>query len=149
MTNNFVHLLECFLKLIYDFYNSCIIQGFILDKMLMSTIVPIPKEGSNSASELDNYRAIALCVLFLKIFEYCLLISNKDKLLVSNLQFAYNADYSTSQCTWLAKEVITHYKNNESNVYTCLLDCSKAFDKIKHDVRFKKLYDKGLSPLQE
>ncbi len=33
---------------------------------------------------------------------------------------------------------------------TCVeevLDCSKAFDKIKHDVLFKKLYDKGLSTL--
>ncbi len=43
MTDNFVHLPECFLKLISDFYNSCIIHGFISDKMLMSTIVPIPK----------------------------------------------------------------------------------------------------------
>ncbi len=68
-------------------------------------------------------------------------------MLVSNLQFAYKAEHSTYQCTWLAKEVITHYKNNGSNVYACLLDCSKAFDKIKHDLLFKTLYDKGLSPL--
>ncbi len=75
-----------------------IIHGFIPDNMLMSTLVPIP-EGSNSESESDNYRAIALCGLFLKIFEYCLLISNKDKMLVSNLQFAFKVDHSTSQCT--------------------------------------------------
>ncbi len=43
MTDNFVHLPECFLKLISDFYNSCIIHGFIPDKMLMPAIVPIPK----------------------------------------------------------------------------------------------------------
>ncbi len=109
---------------------------------LIRDIVPIPK-GSKSASESDNYRAIALCVLFLNIFEYCLLISNKDKLLVSNLQFEYKAEHSTSQCTWLAKEVITNDKNNGSNVYACLSDCSKAFNKIKHDVLFKKLYDKA------
>ncbi len=65
----------------------------------------------------------------LNIFEYCLLISNKEKLLVSNLQFAYKAEQSTSQFTWLAKEVITHYKNNGSNVYACLLDCSKVLTK--------------------
>ncbi len=144
MTDTFVHLPECFLKLISDFYNSCIIHGFIPDKMLMSTIVP---KGSKGASESDNCKAIALCVLFLKIFEYCPLISNKDKLLVSNLKFAYKVEHSTSQCTWLAKYVIKHYKNNGYNVYARLFDCSKAFDKIKHDVFFKKLYDKGLSPL--
>ncbi len=105
MTDNFVHLPECFLKPISDFYNSCIIHGFILDKMFMSTTVAIPK-GSKSVSESENYRAIALCVLFLKIFEYFLLISNKDILLVSNLHFAYKAEHYTSQCTWLAKEVL-------------------------------------------
>ncbi len=68
MKDNFAHLPDCFLKLISDLYNSCIIHGFIPDKMLMSTIVSIPK-GSKSASESDNYRAIALCVLFLNIFE--------------------------------------------------------------------------------
>ncbi len=56
MIYNFVP--ECFLKLISDFYNSCIIHSFIPDKMLMSTIVPIPK-GSESASESDKHRAIA------------------------------------------------------------------------------------------
>ncbi len=68
-------------------------------------------------------------------------------MLVSNLQFAYKAEHSTSQCTWLVKEVITYFKNNGSNVCVCLLGCSKAFDKIKPDVLFKKLYDKDLSPL--
>ncbi len=71
MTDNFVHLSECFLKQISDFYNSCIIHGYIPDKILMSTIVPILK-GSKGASESHNYRAIILCVLFLKILEYCL-----------------------------------------------------------------------------
>ncbi len=70
--------------------------------MIMSTILPITK-GSKGASESDNYRAIALYVLVIKIFEYCLLISNKDKLLVSNLQFAYKEEHSTPQCIWLAK----------------------------------------------
>ncbi len=32
-------------------------------------------------------------------------------------------------------------------MYMRLLDCSKAFDKVKHDVLLKKLYDKGRSPL--
>ncbi len=146
MTDNIVHLPEYFLKLISDFYNSCITHGFLPDKILMHTIVPI-HNGSKSVHKTDNYRAIVLCVLLLKIFEYCLLISNKDKVLVGNLQFAYKAEHSTSQCTWLAKQVITYYTNNGSNVSACLLHCSKTFDKIKLDLLCKKLNDKGLSPL--
>ncbi len=34
MTDNFVHLPECFFKLISDFYNSCIIHGFIPDQCI-------------------------------------------------------------------------------------------------------------------
>ncbi len=50
-----------------------------------------------------------------------------------DLQFACKADTSTTQCTWAATEVITYYNNNGSDVCSCLLDCSKAFDRIRHD----------------
>ncbi len=40
--------------------------------------------------------------------------------------------------------MISHYNNKGSSVYACVLDCSKSFDKIRHDVLFTKLYDKGL-----
>ncbi len=146
MSDNFVHAPVCFYSHVADFFNACIRHGFMPNRMLVSTMIPIPK-GSKNESLSENYRAIALCVLFLKIFEYCLLNGNRDKLLVSGLQFAYKPEHSTSQCTWLAKEVISHYKNRGSDVYACLLDCSKAFDKVKHDVLFKMLCDKGLSPL--
>ena len=32
-------------------------------------------------------------------------------------------------------------------VSACLLDCSKAFDKCRFDVLFKKLMNKGLPPI--
>ncbi len=64
--------------------------------MLISTLLPIPKDLSNSDAVSDNYRAIALCDLFMKIFEYCILNTNRDKLLVSGLQFAYKPEHSTT-----------------------------------------------------
>ncbi len=147
MSDNFIHAPVCFSESLCDFYNACIRHGFVPERMLVSTMLPLPKGGGKSDKLSDNYRAIALCVLFLKIFEYCVLNVNRNKLLVSGLQFAYKPEHSTTQCTWLAKEVISYYKSKGSDVYACLLDCSKAFDKIRHDVLFKKLYDKGLPPL--
>ncbi len=38
-----------------------------------------------------------------------------------------------TQFTWAAKEVISYYNSKGSSIYACVLDCSKAFDKIKHD----------------
>ncbi len=61
-----------------------------------------------------------------------------------DLQFAYKADTSTTQCTWATREVITYYNNNGSDVYSCLLDCSNAFDRIRHDKLLQKLISTGL-----
>ncbi len=64
-----------------------------------------------------------------------------------DLLFAYKADTSTTQCAWAAREVISYYNNNASDVYSCLLDCSKAFDRIRHDKLLQKLISTGLPPV--
>ena len=46
-----------------------------------------------------------------------------------------------------AREVISYYKQRGSQVYACLLDCSKAFDKIRFDILFPRLLAKGVSPV--
>ncbi len=46
---------------------------------------------------------------------------------------------STTVCTLIMKELAWYYKSNETNVYACLLDASKAFDMIKFDKLFQIL----------
>ncbi len=65
----------------------------------------------------------------------------------SNLQFAFRENSSTTQCTWLSKEVIAHYNNKGSDVYSWLLDCSKAFDKVKHSDLFDRQLKRKVPPL--
>ncbi len=38
-------------------------------------------------------------------------------------------------------------ENNSSDVYACLLDCSKAFDRVRHDKLLQKLMSTGLPPI--
>jgi len=54
-----------------------------------------------------------------------------------NLQFAYKEGHGTVLCTTVLKEIIHHYINNGNQVYACLLDASKAFDRIS----FVKLFE--------
>ncbi len=60
----------------------------------------------------------ALCT---KVFEYVILNMHSDSLISNNLQFAYKAGTSTTQCTWAAHEVISYYNNKGSDVYCCLM----------------------------
>ena len=47
-------------------------------------------------------------------------------------------------CSWIVSEVIFYYIRNKTNVYCCLLDLKKAFDKVKFSVLFSKLLKKGM-----
>ena len=44
------------------------------------------------------------------------------------MQFGFK-NMSTTMCSLIYKEVIGHYLTNGSNVYSCLLDITKAFDR--------------------
>ena len=46
---------------------------------------------------------------------------------------------STVQCVGMIKETISYYINKSSSVYMCMLDASKAFDRVNLVVLFKKL----------
>ncbi len=61
----------------------------------------------------------------------------KDKLPTCDIQFAFKNKHSTVMCSLVVKEVMHYYVNNKSDVYSCCVDATKAFDREKHD----KLFD--------
>ena len=48
-------------------------------------------------------------------------------------------------CTLTVQEVISYFLRNGSDVYTCLLDFSKAFDKVNFVKLFQKLIKRVIS----
>ncbi len=47
----------------------------------------------------------------------------------------------------MAREVISYYNNNGSDVYARLLDCSKSFYPVRHDKLLQKIMSTGLPPI--
>ena len=45
-------------------------------------------------------------------------------------QFAYKENASTVQCASVICEVTNYYINNDGCIYMCMLDASKAFDRV-------------------
>ena len=48
-------------------------------------------------------------------------------------------------CTWMVIEGISYFLRNGSEVFTCTMDMSKAFDMVRHSLLFKKLLNLGFS----
>ena len=48
---------------------------------------------------------------------------------------------STTLCSWVVYETIDEYIRKGSKIYGVLMDCTKAFDTVKHSLLFKKLLD--------
>ena len=110
--------------------------------MLLPTIVSILKDVKSSLSSANNYRGISLFNSIAKVFDYVIIELFGGSLQTTDMQFAYKAKHSTTLCTMVYLETLHDYVNNGSNVYSCLLDASKAFDRIHYGKLFTILLSK-------
>ncbi len=76
-----------------------------------------------------------------------ILTKESDNRCSSNLQFNFNPGASTSLCTIMVQETISYYVNNGSNVYSLMLDASKAFDCVNYCKLFRILLENNICPL--
>jgi len=145
MSNHLIHGGQCFFQEISLMMTAMFVHGVQPDDLLKASIVSIPKSLSKSLSDSSNYRGIALCSSLSKIVDLVILQRNRMSLWTSDLQFAFKEGMSTSMCTLILKEVVTYYRTMKSNVYSCFLDATKAFDRIRFDRLFAELIERRVS----
>ena len=133
--------------LLASVFQFFLVHGSVTPQILCCAFLPLFKGGMKSPQKFDSYRAIAGASQLLKVFEYVVLILWGDHLDTDSLQFGFKTGVSTNQCTWLVNEVTTYFMRRGTAVNACLLDCSKAFDKVRFDKLFSKLVGKGLPPI--
>ena len=125
---------------------SMFIHGYTPNGLLESVLISIPKDARGDLCSSDNYRGIALCSALCKVIDIIVIERYREKLLTSELQFAFKALHSTSMCTTVVKEVCNYYRARSTNVYICMLDASKAFDRVHYGKLFNLLRQRNLPP---
>ena len=128
-------------------FTCMLIHGTAPGGLLLSKLVPIPKNKRGNKSDSSNYRAIAISSLLGKIFDLIVLSEQCKSLQTDNLQFGFKQNSYTVICTALLMETIEYYTENGSDCYLLLLDASKAFDRVEYNNVFNILRDRGVCPV--
>ena len=102
------------------------------------------KDPNGGVSSSKNYRGIAISSLIPKVLDNCVLLLFVNLLSNDAPQFGFQTGTSTVQCTWAVQETISHYLQGGSEVFCCLLDFSKAFDKVNFTQLFQKLVERSI-----
>ena len=139
-----IHAPPKLFEILSECFKSYMIHGHVIKFLLISSLVPLIKDKLGDVTDSNNYRSIAISSLILKIFDLVIIAVFSEFLQLDDLQFSYQSNVSTSMCTWVAVESISYFLRNGSEVYTCLMDMSKAFDTVQHSHLFKKLLEQGM-----
>ena len=114
--------------------------------MKIAKVIPLYKSGNKH--HFTNYRPVSLLPQFSKILEK--LFNNrldnfidKHKLLTDN-QYGFRANRSTSMALLESVEEITNSMDKKQQSIGIFLDLKKAFDTINHDILIKKLERYGI-----
>ena len=133
-----------FIELLSNLFSSFIIHNYIPKVMLKGIITPIIKDKYDDITKIDNYRPIMSSSVFLKVLEYCLLEKINPYVTLNDRQHGFRSNHSTSTAYWVFKETVSQYVDSNSDVYSCFIDLSKAFDYVDHNILMKRLHDCGI-----
>ena len=141
------HLLNCTPKLVAMLsllFNVMITHGHNAKDLLFSNIISIPKNMRSSLCSSSNYRGISLCSSICKVLDMAIMEQFGKYLCTSDLQFGFKPGISTTMCTAVYMETVNYYTCRNTDVYSCLLDASSAFDKVHYGKLFKLLIKRKL-----
>ena len=124
--------------------SSMMVHGYNANDLLTSTVISIPKNTRGDMSQSDNYRGISMFNCICKLFDV-IVMKKCDKVLhTSDQKTAFKQKHSTAMCSSVLIETVNYCVKGGSKVYGCLIDASKAFDRVHYGKLFSLLMSKGL-----
>ena len=120
--------------------------GIVPSDLKVAKITPIFKSGD--CLDLNNYRPISLLSIFSKILEKIVCNRLTDYLdthsLLSNRQFGFRKNHSTSHPMTLMVNKLTESLNSKKHSIVIFCDLKKAFDTCNHSILLTKLSNIGV-----
>ena len=123
-------------------------HGVTPSGLLLSTMIPVPKDKRASKSDSNNFRAIAISSILRKIFDSIVMKEQYASLITDDLQFGFKENSSAMIYTQLLIETIEYYNSiNNTDCSMLLLDASKAFDRIEYSILCNNLRNRNTCPV--
>ena len=139
-------MLACFVEnypfLVIKLFNTILDSNKAIPDWSTGMITPVFKRGSTS--DPANYRGISLLSCFGKFFMSLLKNRLMDFCIIKNIisqnQLGFLPGIRTSDAHLIIHNLIKkHCHKSKSNIYSCFIDFSKAFDTIPRDKLLQKL----------
>ena len=135
------------LPVITHIINTCLLNGVFPDSWKLSNILPIPKK--KSITSLNELRPISILPILSKViekimkFQLCLHINEYDVLPVR--QSGFRPGHSCTTALLDVTDDLFRDIDNKKTAALILLDYSKAFDTINHEILLSILHYIGCS----
>lgn len=128
--------------------NTSIVSSTFPRKWKYPHVIPFFKSGDKD--EVSNYRPISLLPIMSKILEKIvakqLMTYLENNHILSNHQHGFRANLSTETALMKVTEKLYSNIDNKKISLLMLLDLSKAFDSVSHDILIKKLLLYNIDP---
>ena len=121
-------------------------QGLVPDGIKIAKVVPLHKSGSKI--DIKNYRPISLLPTFSKIYEKIMqsrLVEHlKSEGIIFKAQYGFRSGHSCEHAVLDVQNNIIKSLERKQVAALLLLDFSKAFDMVDHDILLVKLEHYGI-----